>query len=333
MAGVGICHTDIACRDGFPVPMPIVLGHEGSGVVKAVGPDVKSIRPGDKVVLAFNSCGHCATCKQDRPAACCNFLAFNFGGVRMSDGKPPLSQGAQPLHGAFFGQSSFSTHAISREINTVVVDSALPLELLGPLGCGLMTGAGAAINSLRIQPGQSLAIFGGGTVGLSALLGALAVGAGKVYLVEPSAQRRALAQALNATHTFDPRNGTDVVDAIKQANGGSVDHAVDTTAIPTVIRQAIDSVQPGGAVALVGIPAPEAAVPVTLLELLVKNVSLKPVVEGDANPKTFVPNLLALQAAGKFPFERLITRYPFSQLNEAIKATETGEVIKPVLIF
>jgi aryl-alcohol dehydrogenase/geraniol dehydrogenase (NAD+) len=333
MAGVGICHTDIACRDGFPVPLPIVLGHEGSGIVKAVGADVKSVKPGDRVVLAFNSCGQCTTCRQDKPSACCNFLAFNFGGVRISDGSTALKQASQAIHGSFFGQSSFATHAISREVNTVVVDSALPLELLGPLGCGIMTGAGAAINSLKLQPGQSLAIFGGGTVGLSALLGALAVGAGKVYLVEPSAKRRALAQEMKAANTFDPKNGSDVVTAIKEANGGPVDLAIDTTAIPAVIRQAIDCVIPGGAVGLVGIPAPDAQIPVTLLDLLVKNVSLKPVVEGDANPKTFVPKLLALHAAGKFPFERLITKYKFDQINEAIKATESGEVVKPVLTF
>jgi Zn-dependent alcohol dehydrogenase len=333
LVGVGVCHTDIACRDGFPIPMPVVLGHEGAGVVEAVGEKVTRIRVGDHVVLAFNSCGTCHACKHEHPAACVQFLAFNFGGVRISDGSTPLSQDGKPIHGVFFGQSSFATHAIAREINTVAVPATLPLELLGPLGCGIMTGAGAAINSLNLQSGQSIAVFGAGTVGLSALLGARAVGANKVFVIEPSAKRRALALELGATQVFDPRDGSDVVAAIKAAGNGGVDHAVDTTALPAVIGQAINCVLPGGVVALVGIPAPEAAVPATLLDLLVKNVTLQPVVEGDANPHSFIPRLLALYTAGKFPFDRLITKYPFSQINEAIHAAERGDVVKPVLIF
>jgi Zn-dependent alcohol dehydrogenase len=334
IVGVGVCHTDIACRDGFPIPMPIVLGHEGSGIVEAVGSKVERIRVGDHVVLAFNSCGTCHACEQERPAACAQFLAFNFGGVRVSDGSTPLSQDGRPLHGVFFGQSSFASHVIAREINTVAVSAKLPLELLGPLGCGIMTGAGAALNSLNLQPKQSLAIFGAGTVGLSALLGARAIGAGNVFVVEPSPKRRTLALELGATRTFDPRDGNDLVAAVRAASGGvGVDHAIDTTALPTVIGQAINCIMPGGVIALVGIPAPDAQIPLTLLDLLVKNVTLRPVVEGDANPQSFVPKLLALYEEGKFPFDRLITTYPFSQINEAIDAAERGEVVKPVLTF
>jgi aryl-alcohol dehydrogenase/geraniol dehydrogenase (NAD+) len=261
------------------------------------------------------------------------FLPFNFGGVRISDGSTPLSQDGQPIHGVFFGQSSFATYAIAREINTVAVSTALPLELLGPLGCGIMTGAGAAINSVKVQAGQSLAVFGAGTVGLSALLGARAVGASKVFVVELNAKRRAMALELGATQVFDPRDGSDVVAAIKEASGAGVNHAIDTTAIPAVIGPAINCVLSGGTVGLVGIPAPDAAIPATLLDLLVKNVTLKPVVEGDANPQTFIPKMLALQAQGKFPFDRLITKFPFAQINEAMHAAESGEVIKPVLTF
>jgi Zn-dependent alcohol dehydrogenase len=333
IVGVGVCHTDIACRDGFPIPLPVVLGHEGSGVVEAVGEKVARIRVGDHVVLAFNSCGTCHACEHEHPAACVQFLAFNFGGVRISDGSTPLSQDNQPVHGVFFGQSSFATHAIAREINTVVVSAKLPLELLGPLGCGIMTGAGAAIISLNLQPGQSLAIFGAGTVGLSALLGARAVGAGTVFVVEPSAKRRALALELGATRTFDPRDGSDLVADVKAASGGGIDHAIDTTALPAVIGQAINCILPGGVLGLVGIPAPDAAIPATLLDLLVKNVTLQPIVEGDANPQSFVPKMLALYEAGKFPFDRLITTYPFAQINEAIHAAERGEVVKPVLLL
>jgi Zn-dependent alcohol dehydrogenase len=333
LAGVGVCHTDIACRDGFPVPVPIVLGHEGAGVVEQVGSKVDGLWPGDKVVLAFNACGQCRSCTHSRPASCHQFLPFNFAGVRLVDGSTPLAQNGKPIHGNFFGQSSFASYAIARSVNTIKVSSSLPIELLGPLGCGVMTGAGSALNSLQLQPGQSLAIFGGGTVGLSALLGARAGGASKVIVIEPNAKRRALALDLGAVAALDPRDGSDMVAAVKEASDGGVDLALDTTAISAVVGTAINCVLPGGSVGLVGIPAPDAAVPVSLLDLLVKNVSLKSIVEGDANPKEFIPRLLALQAQGKFPFERLITKFPFDEINAAMHAAERGEVVKPVLTF
>jgi aryl-alcohol dehydrogenase/geraniol dehydrogenase (NAD+) len=333
MVGVGICHTDIACRDGFPVPLPIVLGHEGSGVVEAVGAAVKRVRVGDHVVLGFNSCGICKACKQARPAACAQFIPANFSGTRSSDGSTPLSQSTQPVYGLFFGQSSFATHAIARESNTVRVPAHLPLELLGPLGCGVMTGAGAVINSLNLQPGQSLAVFGTGAVGLSAVLAARAVGAGTVVVVEPSAKRRTVALSLGADHAFDPRDGDDIVASVKRVAAGGVDLALDTTAIPVVVQQALNCVSTGGALGLIGIPGPESPIPATLLDLLLKNVALRPIVEGDANPQTFIPKLLSLYEQGKFPFDRLIAKYPFAEINEAMHAAERGDVIKPVLIF
>jgi Zn-dependent alcohol dehydrogenase len=325
IVGAGVCHTDALCRSGFPVPMPIVLGHEGVGVVESVGEKVKNVKPGDHVVLSFNSCGGCRSCKDEHPATCAQFLPFNFGGVRLADGSTPLSQGGSPIHGMFFGQSSFATHAIARAINTVKVPSSLPLELLGPLGCGVQTGAGAVINSLRPRSKDSLAI--------SALLGARAIGVEKVYLVEPIEARRKLAKELGATAVFDPRGGGDVVAAIKEASGGGVTHALDATGIPAVIGQAINCMLPGGVVGMLGVPPPDAQVPATLLNLLVKGVTLRPITEGDANPQAFIPQLVQLYQQGKFPFDRLITKFRFDEINEAFTASETGKVIKPVLVF
>lgn len=333
IVGAGVCHTDALCRSGFPVPMPIVLGHEGAGVVERVGERVKNVAPGDHVVLSFNSCGGCRSCKDEHPATCAQFLPFNFGGVRLADGSTPLSQGGSPVHGMFFGQSSFATYAIARAVNTVKVPSYLPLELLGPLGCGIQTGAGAVINSLRPGPRDSLAIFGGGAVGLSALLGARAIGVEKTYLVEPLEARRALAKELGATAVFDPRGGGDVVAAIKEASGGGVTHALDATGIPAVIGQAINSTLPGGVVGMLGVPPPDAQVPASLLDLLVKNVTLRPITEGDANPQTFIPRMVQLHQEGRFPFERLITKFRFDEINEAFTASETGKAVKPVLVF
>ncbi len=333
MVGTGICHTDLVCRDGFPVPMPIVLGHEGSGVVEAVGEGVTTIKPGDHVVLSFDSCNHCRNCEKSQPAYCMSFLPHNFSGLRVSDGSSPLSKDGEQINASFFGQSSFATYAISRERNTVVVDKALPLEILGPLGCGVLTGAGAAVNSLGVSKGDSLAIFGGGAVGLSALLGARAVEAGTVIVVEPNAGRRALALELGATAVIDPKAESDVLARIKELSGGGVNYAIDTTAIPSVAGTALEALLPLGMLGMVGVPAPDAMLPASMMSMLVRGVGAKYIVEGDADPKEFIPRMAAWYLDGKFPFDRLIKKYPFEQINEAAKATETGEVIKPVLIF
>lgn len=333
MVGTGICHTDIVCRDGFPVPLPIVLGHEGSGIVEEVGPNVKRLRRGDHVVLSFNSCGHCGSCGAGHPATCTQFFPMNFAGVRLGDGSTPLMQGDDPIHAVFFGQSSFATYAIAREINTIRVPNSAPLELLGPLGCGVMTGAGSVMISLNLRPCESLVIFGGGAVGLSALLGARAVDGGSVIVVEPNSERRALALDLGASKVFDPRDGTDIVAAIKEISGGGVRYGIDTTGIPAVIAQGIDCILPGGTLGLLGVSPSGAPVPATLMDLLVKGVTLRPIIEGDANPQNFIPKMVALYLEGKFPFDRLITKFRFDQINEAMRASEDGTAIKPVLVF
>lgn len=333
MVGVGMCHTDLVARDGFPVPMPIVLGHEGSGVIEALGPDVVGLAIGDHVVLSFNSCNACPSCDDDLPPYCYNFLANNFSGVRPEDGSSALSQDGNVIHANFFGQSSFGTYAIAHQRNTVKVAKDLPLKLLGPLGCGIQTGAGAAVISVGIKKGQSLVIFGGGAVGLSAVMGAKAVDAGTVIVVEPHASRRALALELGADHVIDPTETKDVLEAVKELTGGGASHALDTTGIPSVIAVAVETTLPHGIVGLIGIPPPEAMLPASIMSMLVRGTIIKGITEGDANPQSFIPQMLDWHRAGKFPFEKLIKLFPFDQINEAAKASEVGTAIKPVLTF
>ncbi|MDB5971905.1 MAG: geraniol dehydrogenase [Hydrocarboniphaga sp.] len=333
MVGCGMCHTDIVARDGFPVPLPIVLGHEGSGVVESIGAKVSRVKPGDHVVLSFNSCLECPSCAESKPAYCFNFFPNNFSGVRPADGTSAVSQNGAVIHANFFGQSSFSTYAIAHEINAIPVDKDLPLEILGPLGCGIQTGAGAAINALAIKAGQSLVIFGGGAVGLSALLGARAVDAGIVIVVEPNAARRVLALELGATHVIDPKATTDVLASVKKLSGGGVRYALDTTGNPAVVGIAVETMLPNGMLGLLGIPPPDATLPASMMSMLVRGIGVKCITEGDSDPQEFIPRLLAFYRAGKFPFDRLITKFPFSQINEAAHSSERGEAIKPVLIF
>jgi Zn-dependent alcohol dehydrogenase len=333
MVATGICHTDVVCLNGFPVPMPIVLGHEGAGVIEAVGSAVSELAPGDHVLLSFNSCGTCANCTSHEPAYCFQFLGLNFGGMRLEDGSSPLSHRGEKIHGQFFGQSSFATLAIARAVNAVKVDKSLPLATLAPLGCGVQTGAGAVMNSLQVRAGRSLAIFGCGAVGLSAVMAARIVGANPIVVVEPNAARRALALELGATHAIDPNGQNDMVGALREAGGGGLHYALDTSGIPAVMKNAIDAMLPNGMLALIGIPPPEAPMPMSIMDLYMRGLGVKCVIEGDADPQTFIPKLVELYQAGQLPVDRLIEQFPFERINDAFTAATNGSVIKPVVVF
>ena len=222
---------------------------------------------------------------------------------------------------------------MAHERNTVKVDPQVPLELLGPLGCGIQTGAGAAVNSVGIKKGQSLAIFGGGAVGLSALMGARAVDAGMVIVIEPNAGRGKLALELGATHVINPKETEDVLGRIKELGGGGVTHALDTTGIPAVIAVAVETLLPNGTLGLIGVPPPDAMMPGNLMSMLLRGVGVKCITEGDADPQTFIPRMIGWYKEGKFPFDKLIKKFPFDQINEAAEASEKGDAIKPVLVF
>jgi len=333
IVGVGICHTDIVVRDGFNVPAPVVLGHEGSGVVEAIGAGVSRVKVGDHVVLSYNSCGHCKACHDERPPFCQGFYPHNFSGVRPDDNSSPLSSGGAMVYGNFFGQSSFATYAIAHERNTVVVDKSLPLEIMGPLGCGIQTGAGAVANALALKRGQSIAIFGGGAVGLSGLLAAVALGAANIIVVEINPERRQLASSLGATHVIDPRETPDVLAAIRELSGGGVTHAMDSTGRPSVIETAFQCLLPGGMLGLIGVPPPDGVLTINLMDLLIRGVGVKTVIEGNADPQLFIPQMIRWYQDGKFPFDRLVRKFRFDQINEACHASETGTAIKPVLVM
>ncbi|MFT3792277.1 MAG: NAD(P)-dependent alcohol dehydrogenase [Rudaea sp.] len=331
LVATGICHTDLVCLHGFPVPMPIVLGHEGAGVVEALGADVKGLAVGDHVLLSFNSCGACANCADHEPAYCHQFMGRNFAGVRLEDGSSPLSQNGSVVHGEFFGQSSFATFAVSRAVNTVKVDKALPLATLAPLGCGIQTGAGAVLNALKVKKGRAIGVFGAGAVGLSAVMAGRIADAGAIVVVEPNAQRRALALALGASHAFDPQAG-DVVAAVKAAIGG-LDYAFDTTGIPAVMKSAVDLLLPNGTLGVIGIPPPDAPFPFSIMDIYTRGIGVKCIVEGDSDPHEFIPRLIGFYREGRLPLEKLIREFPFERINDAFAAAADGSVIKPILTF
>ncbi|APE96489.1 NAD(P)-dependent alcohol dehydrogenase [Halodesulfurarchaeum formicicum] len=332
IVGVGICHTDLAVRDQhLPTPLPAVLGHEGAGVVETVGDEVSAVTPGDRVVLSFRSDGTCSNCRTGSPAYCADWEAYNFAGQRLTDGSTPITDtDGEPVHGLFFGQSSFGTHAIVDERSLVPVDDDLPLAKLGPLGCGIMTGAGTVMNTLEVGPGDSIAVFGAGSVGLSAVMAANAVGSTDIIAVDVQPGRLATARELGATHTVDASETEDVVEAVREHLGGGAQYAAEMAGKPAVLRQAADVLRPTGTVAAVGAPPMGAAVSLDVNDLL-SGRTVTGVTMGGADPREFIPDLLALYRAGKFPFDRLLTEYPFEEIQQAVADHEAGDVIKPVL--
>jgi aryl-alcohol dehydrogenase len=315
----GICRTDIDfCDHWFEGPDGIVLGHEGAGVVERVGDKVKTIRPGDPVVLSYQSCGGCPACRSGRPTACEHFWEANFGFQRL-DGSNALQR--SDVRGHFFGQSSFATHSIATERNLVKVSDDLSLELLAPLGCGLQTGAGTVVNSLAVPKGASIAVFGTGAVGLAAIMAARIVGATPIIGVDIVPGRLVLARELGAGHTIDNRR-EDVAAGITAITGRGVDYVVETTGSAEMHRLAVGVLNPRGTVALMTGESGTA---------LTQGRQTLGIIEGDAVPQRFIPDLIELHRAGKFPFDRLVKFYDFADINRAMADARRGETIKPVL--
>ncbi|MCE7795411.1 NAD(P)-dependent alcohol dehydrogenase [Sphingobium sufflavum] len=335
--GVGLCHTDLVARDQFiPIPLPAVLGHEGAGIVEAVGSAVTKVKPGDTVVIGFSSCGHCPRCAEDLPSYCQQFPVLNYAGAR-SDGSSALSRDGRALSASFFGQSSFAAYAVAEERNLVKVDAeGLRLELLGPLGCGLQTGAGAVLRSMDCPAGSSIAIFGGGPVGLAAVMAAAVRDCATIILVEPVAARRAIGLELGATHVIDPLDGGaggDVAAAIRAIRPAGVDFALETSGREPVVEAALASLGSHGLLGLVGVPPrPESSVAINLASLITFGHRIMGIIEGDSDLDGFIPELIALHRAGRFPFDRLVKTYPLADINEAVAAQHRGDCIKAVLI-
>lgn len=328
IAAVGLCHTDLAVRSGrLPAPTPIVLGHEGAGTVEAVGSAVTDFAPGDRVVLSFASCGQCDACRDRRPAHCVRFGELNLSGAR-ADGSGTLSgSGGETIAGAFFGQSSLASHALTSARNAVHLPDELPFELAAPLGCGVQTGAGAVFNTLRIPAGASVIVAGVGSVGLAAVMAARAAGATTIIAIDLLEPRLRLAHALGATHTIDARDNC--VERILNITGIGAEFAIDTTAEPSVISSLLTATRPGAGIALLGIGRSNARIPLAFMA----GKRIFGGIEGDAEPRAFLPRLLELHRAGRFPFERLVTLYRFDDLERAIADVERGATVKAVFTF
>ncbi|MQY20643.1 NAD(P)-dependent alcohol dehydrogenase [Nocardia macrotermitis] len=329
IVAAGICHTDLVSRAAGAADRPILLGHEGAGVVEAVGGDVAGVRPGDQVVLSYRHCGACRNCRLGRPAYCARATKLNQFGAR-ADRTPRVRIGETTVRDGFFGQSSFAGYALTTADNTVVVPPGTDPVLAAPLGCGFQTGAGAVLNALRPEPEATLVVYGAGAVGMAGVLAAKTLPGVEVIVVELSAERRSLAMEFGAAHALDPADG-DTTAAISDLTGGGATHALDTTGRPEVLANAVAALGIGGVAVVVGLGA--GVPPIDLRDIVLSGKTIRGCLEGDAIPHQFIPELLALHAAGHLPLERLVRAYPYAEINTALADQRAGHVVKPVLTW
>lgn len=328
----GVCHTDMIVRDQIlPPGPPAILGHEGAGVVEAVGSGVASVAVGDAVVLAPVSCSRCRNCVTGHPMHCDNFQPLNFGGRRADGTTAYKDETGAELNAHFFGQSSFSNHIVANERAVVKVPAEAPLELLGPLGCGVQTGAGSVLNGLTPEAGSSIAIFGAGGVGMAAVMGAVIAGCDPIIAVDLHAERLDTATELGATHCVNA-SASDVADQIHGIAPGGADFALDTVGLPQTLRNAVDVLNIGGVAGLVGAGAVGQEVSIGLVHLLFGR-TVKGIIEGDSVPQVFIPKLIDFYLSGRLPLDKLVKKYAFEEINAAVEDSENGRAIKPVLVY
>lgn len=330
MVASGVCHTDMVVRDqGYEVPLPLVLGHEGSGIVEKVGKAVKGLKVGDPVALSYAYCGKCEKCTSGQPYYCVDFYMENFRGARADGSTAICDCHNHPVAANFFAQSSFATYAIATERNAVKLPDDVPLELMGPLGCGIQTGAGAVLNCLKPAKGSSIAIFGAGAVGLAAVMAAKVAECGIIIVVDLNDSRLDLAREMGATHVINGRS-TDAVARIRELTNGGVDYSLECTSVPKVFRQAVDCLGIPGTCGLIGSTPLGTEGSIDMGSFLFGRTVFG-VVEGQSIPSEFIPRMIDLWKQGRFPFDRMVKFYALDEINQAMEDSERGLVIKPIL--
>jgi S-(hydroxymethyl)glutathione dehydrogenase/alcohol dehydrogenase len=328
----GVCHSDWNVITGAtPNPFPVVLGHEGAGVVEGVGDDVTEVSEGDHVILSWlPACGRCFFCVQGRPSLCDTALLAMFEGTLL-DGTSRLSQNGAPLY--HYGYlSTFAERCVVPEQCAIPIRHDAPLEVAALVGCAVMTGVGAAINRARVAAGSSVAVFGTGGVGLSAVLGSRLAGAGTIVAVDPVALKRDLALELGATHAVDP-TVDDPVEALRElTEGRGVDYAFEAAGLTKLVAQAYDALRLGGTLVCIGLPpeGQEVSLPGSRLSREEKIVTGS--FYGSCRPHVDMPLVLDLYMDGRLDLDRLVTRtYPLEEVNEAFEAMNAGEVARAVI--
>ena len=328
----GVCHTDASSIKQFiPARLPMVMGHEGVGIIEEIGDGVSGLAVGDHVVLSFPSCGTCPACADGKPYACKDMKQLFFGGD-YTDGTTRITDANGEAVSSLFGQSSFADHCIVEARHAVKVDPEVDLKALCSLGCGVQTGAGAVLCRMKPEPGSSIAIFGAGAVGLSAVMAAKIAGCSKIIVVDLVDARLELAKEMGATHVLNGK-ACDVPATIMEiTNGLGVNYGLEAVGVPVLVQQMLQVLGGEGLGVLVGVTG-DAQIPVHANDLMDKNASFTGAIEGGANPKTFIPKLVQFYKEGRLPIDLMSKYYAFDDIEKAFEDSHTGEVIKPILVF
>ncbi len=332
VGAAGLCHSDLSVIDGTrPRPMPMVLGHEAAGVVEVADP-ATGFAPGDHVVFAFvPSCGACLPCAEGRPALCEPGAASNTAGVLLG-GARRWRDGPDGPVSHHLGISGFAEHIVVSARSAVRIDAALPFDVAALFGCAVMTGVGAVVNTARVSPGQSVAVFGLGGVGLACVLGAAASGAHPIVVVDPLAGKRALATELGATHAFIAGEGA--VAAIRDATAGGAAFVFESVGSETVLAQAYAATRRGGTTVATGLPHPSKMFSVPAVSLVAEERTVRGSYMGSAVPRRDLPRFVAMYRAGRLPVDRLLThRLTLDQVNEGFDRLADGTAVRQVIVF
>ncbi len=333
VAAAGLCHSDLSVINGDrPRPTPMLLGHEAAGVVEALGPGVDDLRKGDHVVLVFvPSCGHCLACAEGRPALCSAGAASNTAGTLLG-GSRRIFRGADPVN-HHMGCSAFAEYAVVSRRSIVKVDPELPLDEAALFGCAVLTGVGAVANTARVPMGASVAVIGLGGVGLAALLGAVALGAGRIVAVDLAADKRAVARTLGATDDFDG-GAPDAADAIREATGGGVEYAFEFAGSAKAMELAYRITRRGGTTVTAGLPHPSATIPIPHTHLVAEERTVKGSYIGTCVPPRDLPRYVALYRQGRLPVDKLLThRLALDDINEGFDRLREGKAVRQVVVF
>ena len=325
----GICHTDEKFRS--ILPLPAVLGHEGTGIVEAAAADVTGVKPGDRVIISYPWCGHCPDCAAGKPYQCGLIPALKFGGSRLDKSRTIFIDGVE-VSAAFFQQSSFASHALTLARSVIPAPPDLPAELLAALPCSIQTGAGAVINSFGMQAGESLLVFGAGAVGLSAVMAAKMVGAECIICIDRIQSRLDLAVELGADHVLNFEDG-EIPGRVRAVAPRGVQYVLETSTTVAALDDALECIGQGGRIGIVSYPHGGDKFPFTSKNLFLRVGAIQGIVQGHAVPREFIPKLIEWQRQGIFPYHKLITTYAFKDINNAFRDAAAGRVIKPVLLM
>jgi len=333
IVAAGLCHSDLSVINGTrPRMMPMVLGHEAAGIVREVGTGVHDFSPGDHVVFSYvPACGCCLYCAVGRPALCEKGAAANTAGTLLT-GERCFTNGAGATLHHHLGVSGFSHFTVAAAESLIKIDADLPLETAALFGCAVITGVGAAINSARVEPGSTIAIFGLGGVGLSAVLGGCIAGAKSIIAIDTVPEKLNTARKLGATETVPA--GGDAVAMIRELSHGGVDYAFECAGIEAVMIQAYEATRRGGVTVAVGLPPPEKRLSIPIASLVAEERTVKGSYMGSAVPKRDMPRLIALHRAGRLPIELLLSgSVRLEELNAAFDRLDSGEVVRQILCF